>query len=471
METWSLPITFAILLFGVFVIRKLWLGALLAILFFLTAKFALTADVGFAYAPAWSALVISQELGLLLFGAYLFFSTLADHRHFDGLIQVTSSFSSRLFILIILCVFMGSFMEGIAGFGIPAMLIAPLLVTLGYRPLTCIVLPLATNTTAVTFGALGTPLKVGFGILHPDATVAYTLLLNALPALTLPLLLAYLYGKTEQTKVDWQTNWKMLLGAGLIFSLLYVSMGLVSVEFPAVVAGFLGLVLFVSFFVPKAERPSQVFWLKTFYPYFLFIFLLLSAKFLLSGYTWRLTESTRALSFYQPGLIFILSSWIYLKLNSHSGNFTRLSHSTLNKTGKSILTILLLVVLVQLLQGDLSALVERYYVVLQPGTKELLNPLLGILGSFISGSATMSNLMFGSAIASDALLADQLPYLLALLHTGSAIGNSISLQNIIMVKSVVNQAGIGFPQVLKLNSLAVGLYLILVLVLVLWIGS
>jgi lactate permease len=288
LENWILLISFVILLFGVFVIKKLWMGALLAILFFLLSKGLLIPDFSFVYTPLISGSVISIELTLLLLGAYMFFNTLYANNHFVRFIEVTSSFSSKLFILIILCVFMLSFMEGIAGFGIPAMLIAPLLITLGFKPLTSIVLPLAMNTTAVTFGALGTPLKVGLGIYESDSTVAFTLVLNSLPALALPFLLAFLYSKTEQTDVLWKKNWKMLLGAGFSFGIPFLLTGFFSIEYPSVVAGFIGLLLFVSFFVPKKENPSLAFWLNTFYPYFLFVLFLLLAKFWVRFIFWGL---------------------------------------------------------------------------------------------------------------------------------------------------------------------------------------
>lgn len=163
MDTWNLIITFTILLFGVFFFKKLWLGTLGAVLFIVISKVIQLTSIDFIYLPFFSGIVISIELGLLLFGAYLFYNTLHANSHFSDFIKITSSFPSKLFVIIILCVFMGSFMEGIAGFGIPAMLIAPLLMTLGFKPLTSIVLPLAANTIAVTFGALGTPLKIGFG--------------------------------------------------------------------------------------------------------------------------------------------------------------------------------------------------------------------------------------------------------------------------------------------------------------------
>lgn len=444
-----------------FFFKKLWLGALGAIIFLIISKVALLTSIDFIYLPFVSGSVISIELGLLLFGAYLFYNTLYANHHFSDFIEVASSFSSKLFVIMILCVFMGSFMEGIAGFGIPAMLIAPLLLTLGCKPLSSIVLPLAANTTAVTFGALGTPLKVGLNIYESDATVVFTLLLNCLPALILPFLLAYIYSKTEQVEIQWGENWKMLLAAGFSFAIPYFTTGFFSIEYPSVVAGIIGLLLFFAFNVPKSANPNYSFWVKTFYPYLLFTFLLFIAKYFLYDYSWSLNEGSRPLSLYQPGIIFIISSISYLiiiKKNKFALQFYNQSRDTLFKTSKSLAAICLLVFLAQLIQPDLSVVIKNYYAELQPTVKAFVTPFVGVMGSFISGSATMSNILLGSAIRVNEINGNNLPILLALLHTGSAIGNAISLQNILMVKSVVNQPLIGYAQIFKFNFLIVGIY-------------
>ena len=468
MENWSLITSFTILLFGVFFYKKLWLGALGAILFFILSKVVLLTNIDFIYLPFVSGSVISIELGLLLFGAYLFYNTLYTNDHFSDFIKVASSFSSKLFVIMILCVFMGSFMEGIAGFGIPAMLIAPLLITLGFKPLTSVVMPLAANTTAVTFGALGIPLKIGLSIYESDATVVYTLLLNSLPALMLPFLLAYIYTKTEQVEIQWGKNWKMLLVAGFSFAIPYFTTGFFSIEYPSVVAGIVGLLLFFAFNVPKSANPNYSFWLKTFYPYLIFTFLLFIAKYFLNDYSWNLKEGSRPLSLYQPGVIFIISSasyLIFIEKNKFAKLFYIQSRDTLLKTFKSLAAIFLLVFLAQLIQPDLSFVIKNYYAELQTSVKIVVTPFVGVMGSFISGSATMSNILLGSAIRVNEISGNDLPILLALLHTGSAIGNSISLQNILMVKSVVNQPLIGYSQIFKFNLLIVSIYLIVIILL------
>lgn len=57
----------------------------------------------------------------------------------------------------------GSFIEGAAGFGTPAAITAPLLIGLGFPPLAAVTVALVGDSTAVSFGAVGTPVIVGMG--------------------------------------------------------------------------------------------------------------------------------------------------------------------------------------------------------------------------------------------------------------------------------------------------------------------
>lgn len=467
METYSILLSFLVLLIGALYLKKLWLGAAMALVMFATIHLFSNIDFKSFIHPIVNGVIISAELAVLLFGAFLFYKLLQANNHFDKLNKITLSFSSRLSVIIILCYFLGSFMEGVAGFGIPAMLIAPMLFVLGFKPITCIVLPLAANTTAVTFGALGTPLKLGLEIFEPDAIVEYTLLINFIPAVILPILLAFLFEKTENSKVIWRENWKMLIGAGLIYATIYAITGLFTIEYTSVISGIAGLLIFVFFFVPKKENPPFTSWLITFYPYIFFILFLLIAKYFFSDSNWSISDHVKPISFYQPGVIFIFTGLLYYlivaKKSQPSLSFIIQCKSTFQIIAKPVFTIFLIVCYAQIIRSDLATLAQIHLKFTNDYAYVIINPLLGIFGSFISGSATMSNIIFGNIVQTKIIIKENLPLLIALLHTGSAIGNSISLQNILMVKSVVNAPQINYSKILKLNLIIVAIYFLLVI--------
>jgi len=78
-------------------------------------------------------LLTASEISLLVFGALVFFNYLrADNfiQKFEGTLLQFSS--NKLIIVIFLAFFFGSFIEGVSGFGTPAMIIAPLLLGLRF---------------------------------------------------------------------------------------------------------------------------------------------------------------------------------------------------------------------------------------------------------------------------------------------------------------------------------------------------
>jgi lactate permease len=72
-----------------------------------------------------------------------------------GLISLSSD---KTLLAIIIAWFFASFMEGAAGFGTPIALAAPLLVSLGFTPVVAVALPLIGHVAGTSFGALGTPI-------------------------------------------------------------------------------------------------------------------------------------------------------------------------------------------------------------------------------------------------------------------------------------------------------------------------
>lgn len=114
---------------------------------------------------------------IIVFGAILLLYTLRKSGAFEVINAGFSSISGDRRVQVVLLVFlMGSFIEGAAGFGTPAAIVAPLLVGLGFPPLAAVVVALTGNIMAITFGAVGTPLIIGLGevVFGQDPTQAGT---------------------------------------------------------------------------------------------------------------------------------------------------------------------------------------------------------------------------------------------------------------------------------------------------------
>ena len=67
-----------------------------------------------------------------------------------------------------------SFIEAAAGFGTPAALAGPLMVSLGFPPMAAAMIALVCDSTAVSFGAVGTPVTSALNALGLTGNVAYT---------------------------------------------------------------------------------------------------------------------------------------------------------------------------------------------------------------------------------------------------------------------------------------------------------
>lgn len=112
------------------------------------------------------------ETLVIIFGAILIMNTLkksgamfAINRMFMGVTR-----DARILAILIGFIF-GAFIEGAAGFGTPAALAAPLMISIGFPPLAAAVVALICNSTPVIFGAVGTPTNTAFTVVQ-DAVVA-----------------------------------------------------------------------------------------------------------------------------------------------------------------------------------------------------------------------------------------------------------------------------------------------------------
>jgi lactate permease len=154
-----------LLVLTLFFRRPLWQGGTIALVFagvlWLMVPGMALAQLG---APLFKALVVATEVGLILLGAIAFLEYMSRTGTTDRIQSALGGFTGgdrALNALLLAWLFCG-FLEGAAGFGAPAALVAPLLSTLGFSQLGAATLPLVGDSAAVTFGAVGTPVRVGF---------------------------------------------------------------------------------------------------------------------------------------------------------------------------------------------------------------------------------------------------------------------------------------------------------------------
>ena len=113
-------------------------------------------------AASVNGVIVTLTLLYIIFGAILLLNTLQESGAIKTIRQgFTDITPDRRVQVIIIAWLFGSFIEGSAGFGTPAAVAVPLLVGLGFPGMAAVTAGMIIQSTAVSFGAAGTPILVG----------------------------------------------------------------------------------------------------------------------------------------------------------------------------------------------------------------------------------------------------------------------------------------------------------------------
>lgn len=232
-----------------------------------TAAIGLTAwkmDIAVIAASAVQGLFITMDVLYIILGAILLLSVL---KYSGGLSVIRYHFiqispDRRVQIIIIAWLF-GSFMEGAAGFGTPAAIVAPLLVALGFPATAAVVIGLMVQSTSVTFGAIGTPVLIGIknglseASFNTEAKVAFLQsvtsqisIIHAVVGSFIPwfmiIMTILFYGERADRK-KCLTIAPFALFSGLAFTVPYACTAIFfGPEFPSLFGSMIGLVMVIA---------------------------------------------------------------------------------------------------------------------------------------------------------------------------------------------------------------------------------
>jgi lactate permease len=388
--------------------------------------------------------------------------------------------------------------EGSSGFGTPAAIAAPLLVGLGFDAMRVAIFALVMNSVPVTFGAVGTPMWFGFSQAQLSASEILSVswksaLVNSVAALIVPIIaLRFVVGWDEIRQ-----NLVYIYLSILSCVVPSVVLSRFNYEFPSLIGGAVGLCLSallakrgIGLFryesdkvepgLPAAHHER----VRAFVPYLMLIAILVVTRVrFLPVREWLNAEDPRlrldwgslgtfsasiALVFRLQSIFGTSSDWSYsslfvpalipfvvvvllsmplLKIDLHA--LKKVAADTTARLSGPSVTLVGALVMVQLmtLGGDKAQtmIVGRTFAAVMGRSWPFFAPALGALGSFFSGSATVSNLTFAGIQDSIAhTLGFDRTSILALQSVGAAMGTIVSISNIVAVCSIlglVNKEG------------------------------
>jgi len=479
-------------------------------------------------ALAWALDGFLESAGTLVivFGAILIMNTL---KHSGAVEAIQRGFNGinpdRRVQAIIICYAFGAFVEGAAGFGSPAALAAPLLISLGFPPLCAAIIALICNSVPVCFGAVGTPTLVAANLTGADVMTLsrYTAIGNSAAALMIVCAALFvqcrLFGPSRRGR-DAVAAFPFALFTAATFDVFYLALAWwFGPEFPSLVGAIPTLAITVFFakkgwLCPKTawdfERREawERSWLSSepmkenakanlhpalaWAPYVLIAVLLVAARLDWFGLKGLLTSSfftcgvdricgCEQVSWkwnwgWNPGVMpFVLVCLLTFFLHRMpAGKVREAFLDTAHQLKGAAIAIAFGVSMVYIYRntGVNAVLTSKSMVLVMAESLAgafsraylAVSPLIGVLGAFMSGSNTVSNMLFAPLQFETAALVKLSPVVvLALQNIGGAAGNMICVNNVVSVCATTGVAG-SEGRIIRINLAPCLVYCVIVIV-------
>lgn len=377
----------------------------------------------------------------------------------------------RVQVLILAFAF-GGFLEAAAGFGTAVAIPAGILAAMGFEPVFAAVICLVANTIPVAFGAVGIPVITLANLtglsLH---TLTLYIALQLLPfVLILP---AFIVILTTGSIKGLRGVIGITAASGIAFGVVQTLVAMMVGPELAAIAGSissLGVLVFWAKLFPvkqpwsfKGEiikdtikyksiklKEGLLAWL----PYILILVLILMSRlpilnFLNFNFKYQIYSGPggKPMSFSlasNPGILILLAAIlggviqkVYLK------DMMGIAGKTFKQISKTIITVLSIVSLAKVMgfSGMISSIAQAFSSLTGPFFP-LISPLLGALGTFITGSDTSSNVLFGELQKQTAIqIGSNYNWITAANASGATAGKMISPQSIAIATSATGLSG------------------------------
>lgn len=356
--------------------------------------------------------------------------------------------------------FFALFMEGAAGFGTSAALAAPFLVGAGFRPVQAVILALVGHAAGVSFGAIGTPIEPQVAATDltaleiSQATAPY----HALLGVSLALVVMALAGRAVAVDRDRSVLPATLAAAALFLVPYFVIASTIGPELPTLGGALVGGLGFVAYLRRTAGTPAEgsddrgAAWAGA--PYLSVVGLVLVTR-LTPGLSDVLQDATidwdlaggftgSFAPLYHPGTLLIgglLIGAAIQRLDRRA--VANALKRALGQVGPVVIALVAMLGLSRMMVA--AGMIETLAGAaadLAGGSWPVFAPLVGALGTFITGSATASNILFTDfqVVTARTLDLGVLP-LVGAQGFGAAAGNMVAPHNVIAAAAVVEETG------------------------------
>ncbi len=347
-------------------------------------------------------------------------------------IQMTSD---KGLLVLLLTWGLGGVLEGMAGFGTAVAIPAAILIGLGFKPMFSAVICLIANTVAVGFGAVGLPATTlanqvaAEGVASPEMLCEVATFIIVQLALMFYITPFIILMMTDRTKIMKNISLALFVGT---FSIIvqFCCAHFIGPETPAIlgsVAAIIAMLIYNKLFIHDESPSDEVVvekkkfglskTLKAWSVYGLIIFFILISSKIVPSIN-ALLNSNLVTQFELPvigntfkfgwlsnaGLMIFLGAVIGGLIQGLSfGKLMNILAKTTINLQKTVVTICCLVAMAMLMNNTgMTNDIAKGLVALTGAAFPFFAPLIGSIGTFVTGSATNANILFGKLQATAA---------------------------------------------------------------------
>ena len=385
----------------------------------------------------------------------------------------------RILVLIISWGF-GGFMEGMAGFGTAVAIPAGILCGLGFDPIFAAMICLVANTTPVAFGSIGIPTVTAANVtgFSPHMTASYVVLQLAIMVILVPFFLVFITGKHEGAKGlgDYKEILFITLMSGVSFLIpQYLTAKFIGAELPAVIGSVCSMAVTIILAKVMLKGKSSKFdveieekeversltvkdALVAWSPFILVVVFLLLTSTLVPAIHDPLSAIKSNVPIYTgegaapytftwvatPGVLILIAAFIGgIIQKCPIGEIFGVLGKTIVQMLKTIITIMAVLATAKIMgYSGMTQSIADFIVRVTGSFYPLVAPLIGSIGTFVTGSSTSSSVLFSKLQASTGaeLNINQI-WLVAANTVGSTAGKIISPQSIAVATAATATVG------------------------------